>query len=227
MAGTLQIKHGAKMRVAYDAPVGQEPKFNMVCTFNKAIDESAFLVSVPMVGGKALIPEDTQKMLFQYGDGDDAQIIAGYVDDTVKEGIRRYWKVRRVTEQRQLIKRIDVRMKIELPVQFMQDTWSLNSEGEIDKEQGQTMDISNNGLAVYMNRWFEVGETCIFKLPRLGSASEGQAEKEVVGVICWMREMPKGSPFRFVTGIQLRFSDLEDRQGMQEYVSYVKKRYKL
>lgn len=46
MAGTLQIKHGAKMRVAYDAPVGQEPKFNMVCTFNKAIDESAFLVSV-------------------------------------------------------------------------------------------------------------------------------------------------------------------------------------
>ena len=56
MAGTLQIKHGAKMRVAYDAPVGQEPKFNMVCTFNKAIDESAFLVLVPMVGGKALIP---------------------------------------------------------------------------------------------------------------------------------------------------------------------------
>ena len=52
MAGTLQIKHGAKMRVAYDAPVGQEPKFNMVCTFNKAIDESAFLVSVPMVGTK-------------------------------------------------------------------------------------------------------------------------------------------------------------------------------
>ena len=119
MAGTLQIKHGAKMRVAYDAPVGQEPKFNMVCTFNKAIDESAFLVSVPMVGGKALIPEDTQKMLFQYGDGDDVQIIAGYVDDTVKEGIRRYWKVRRVTEQRQLIKRIDVRMKIEFPVKFM------------------------------------------------------------------------------------------------------------
>ena len=142
MAGTLQIKHGAKMRVAYDASVGQEPKFNMVCTFNKAIDESAFLVSVPMVGGKALIPEDTQKMLFQYGEGDDAQIIAGYVDDTVKEGIRRYWKVRRVTEQRQLIKRIDVRMKIELPVQFMQDTWSLNADGEIDKEQGQTMDIS-------------------------------------------------------------------------------------
>ena len=227
MAGTLQIKHGAKMRVAYDEPVGQEPKFNMVCTFNKAIDESAFLVSVPMVGGKALIPEDTQKMLFQYGEGDDAQIIAGYVDDTVKEGIRRYWKVRRVTEQRQLIKRIDVRMKIELPVQFMQDTWALNSDGEIDKEQGQTMDISNNGLAVYTNHWFDVGESCIFTLPRIGTVSSGQKSHDVVGVVCWMRELPKGGAFRFVAGIQLRFADLEERKQMQEYVAYVKKRYKL
>ena len=30
MAGTLQIKHGAKMRVAYDAPVGQEPELNFL-----------------------------------------------------------------------------------------------------------------------------------------------------------------------------------------------------
>ena len=227
MAGTLKVKHGTKMRLAYDAPVGQEPKFNMICTFNKAIDESAFLVSIPMVGGKALVPDDTQKMLFEYGDGDDAQIVAGYVDDTVKEGIRRYWKVRRVTEQRQIIKRIDVRMKVELPIQYMQDTWALNSDGEIDKEQGQTMDISNNGLAVYMNRWFDVGATCIFTLPRIGTASAGQEEHEVVGVVCWMRELPKGGAFRFVAGIQLRFANLEERKQMQDYVAYVKRRYKL
>ena len=103
----------------------------------------------------------------------------------------------------------------------------LNENGEVDWEKGETMDVSNNGLAVYMNRWFDVGETCIFKLPRMGSATEGRPELEVVGAICWMREMPKGSPFRFVTGIQLRFSGTEDRQKMQEYVSYVKKRYKL
>ena len=173
------------------------------------------------------MPDESQKLLFKYTEGDESNIVAGYVDDTVKEGIRSYLKIRRVAEQRQFIKRVDVRMKVELPLQYMQDTWELNSNGEVEWEKAETMDISNNGLAVYMNRWFEVGETCIFKLPRLGSVSEGQAEKEVVGVICWMREMPKGSPFRFVTGIQLRFSDLEDRQGMQEYVAYVKKRYKL
>ena len=118
-------------------------------------------------------------------------------------------------------------MKVELPVKYMQDTWALNSQGEIDQETGETMDISNNGLAVYMNRWFEVGETCIFTLPRLGSATEGMASTEVVGVICWMREMPKGGPFRFVAGIQLRFGDAEERRKMQEYVAYVKNRYKL
>lgn len=227
MAGALKINKGTKMRLAFDVPISQEPKFNMICTFNKALDESAFLVSIPMVGGKALEPDENQKLLFQYGEGEETCIVAGYVDDVVKEGIRRFWKVRRVTEQRQLIKRVDIRMKVALPVQYMQDTWALNSEGEIDKESGETMDISNGGLAVYLNHWFEVGETCIFTLPRIGTASNGVPAHEVVGVVCWMREVPKGGKFRFVAGIQLRFSDTEERASMQNYVAYVKSRYKL
>lgn len=227
MAGSLLLKKGTKMQLAFDVPVGHEPQFNMICTFNKALDESAFLVSAPMVDGKKLVPDESQKLLFKYTEGDESNIVAGYVDDTVKEGIRSYLKVRRVAEQRRFVKRVDIRMKVELPVQYMQDTWELNSSGEVDWEKGETMDISNNGLAIYMNRWFEVGETCIFKLPRLGSVSEGRPAQEVVGVICWMREMPKGSPFRFVTGIQLRFAKNDERQEMQEYVAYVKKRYKL
>ena len=227
MAGSMQLKKGTKMQIAFDVPVGQEPKFNMLCTFSKALDESAFLVSAPMVDGKRLVPDENQKLLFQYTEGDENNIVAGYVDDIVKEGIRHYLKVRRVAEQRQFIKRVDVRMKAELPILFMQDTWELNSDGEVEKEKGETMDISNNGLAVYMNRRFDVGEFCIFTLPRLGTMAEGKSERDVVGVICWMREMPKGSPFRFVAGIQLRFADPLERQEMQDYVAYVKKRYKL
>lgn len=227
MAGTIQAKHGAKMQLAYDVPPGQEPQFNMICTFNKALDESAFLVSIPMVDGKLLIPEETQKLLFRYGEGDGQSLIAGYVDDVVKEGIRRYWKVRRVTEQRQFVQRRDIRLKIQIPVTYMQDTWELNSEGQIEKETGETMDISNNGMAVCMNRWFQVGESCIFTLPRLGNAGEGQEARDAVGVICWMRELPKGGPFRFAAGIQLRFSSTEESREMQDYVAYVKQRYKL
>lgn len=225
--GTLDIKRGTKMQLAKDAAVGQEPVFNMLSTFNKELDESAFLVSIPMLDGKPLQADESQKFLFRYEEGEETRIIAGYVDDVIKEGIRRYWKIRRVTENRQFVKRIDVRMKVELPVKFMQDTWELNSQGEIEQESGETMDISNNGLAVYMNRWFEVGETCIFTLPRLGNVSEGMPSREVVGVICWEREMPKGGPFRFVTGIQLRFANTDEKVKMQEYVAYVKNRYKL
>mgnify|MGYP004463508979 FL=1 len=227
MAGTIQAKHGAKMQLAYDVPPGQEPQFNMICTFNKALDESAFLVSIPMVDGKLLIPEETQKLLFRYGEGDGQSLVAGYVDDVVKEGIRRYWKVRRVTEQRQFVQRRDIRLKIQIPVTYMQDTWELNSEGQIEKETGETMDISNNGMAVCMNHWFQVGESCIFTLPRLGNAGEGQEARDAVGVICWMRELPKGGPFRFAAGIQLRFSSTEESREMQDYVAYVKQRYKL
>lgn len=227
MAGVLNIKTGTKMRAALDVPANQEPKFNMMCTFNKALDESAFLVSIPMVDSKAYIPDENQKILFRHGEGEQTQIVAGYVDDVVKEGIRRYWKVRRVAENRQFVKRVDVRMKVELPITYMQDTWALNAQGEIDKEKGETADISNNGLAVYMNRWFNVGESCRFTLPRIGTVSDGQDARDVVGVVCWTRELPKGGSYRFVTGIQLRFSDLEERGQMQNYVAYVKKRYKL
>ena len=45
----LNVKKGTKMQLALDTKVGQEPQFNMVSTFNKALDESAFLVSIPML----------------------------------------------------------------------------------------------------------------------------------------------------------------------------------
>lgn len=122
MAGSIQLKKGTKMQLAFDVPVGQEPQFNMLCTFNKALDESAFLVSAPMVDGKRLVPDESQKLLFKYTEGEESNILAGYVDDVVKEGIRHYLKVRRVAEQRQFIKRMDVRMKVELPITYMQDT---------------------------------------------------------------------------------------------------------
>jgi len=85
MAGSIQLKKGTKMQLAFDVPVGQEPQFNMLCTFNKALDESAFLVSAPMVDGKRLVPDESQKLLFKYTEGEESNILAGYVDDVVKE----------------------------------------------------------------------------------------------------------------------------------------------
>ena len=60
-----QIKPGTKMHMAFAAAVGVEPNFNMVCTFHRPVDETLFLVSVPIVEGKPFIPDEKQKFLFQ------------------------------------------------------------------------------------------------------------------------------------------------------------------
>lgn len=227
MAGALKIRSGTKLQLAYDAAVGEQPNFNMVCTFNKSLDDSAFLISIPMVGGKALEVDDTQKLLIRYGSGSDAMILAGYVDDTVKDGIRRYWKIRRVSEQRQFFQRADERLKVTLKVEYKQETWEVNENGEIPKEEGMSLDISAGGAAIYLNRRFDVGEICEISLPRIGTTEKGKALVDLVGTVCWLREAPKGSLYRNLCGFQFRFADPSEKQRLQAYLENVKDKYRL
>ena len=226
MAGALKIKTGTKLRMAYDAELGKEPNFNMICTFNRSLNESAFLISIPVVNGKALEVDENQKLLIQYGSGSDAMIFAGYVDDTVKEGVRRYWKIRRVSEQRQFFQRADERVKVTLRVEYSQETWALNADGEIPKEDGMSLDISAGGAAIFMNRHFDVGEIVELNLPRVGTSERGQALTEV-GTVCWVREAPRGSMYRMLCGLQFRFGDPTEKEQLQGYLSNVKEKYKL
>ncbi|MGN1196199.1 MAG: PilZ domain-containing protein [Acetatifactor sp.] len=227
MAGALTIRSGTKLRIAFDVPMGKEPEFNMVCTFSKALDESAFLISIPMKDGKVMTINERQKLLICYGQGDNSTILAGYADDVVKEGIRRYWKIRRVSEQRQFLKRADERLKVAIPVQYMQDTWMPDEDGEIEKAKGMSLDISAGGMAAYLNHRFEVGEICEMSLPNIGTAKEGHGIDGIISVVCWMREAPKGSMYRNICGFQFRFGDGAERKQLQNYVAYVKKKYKL
>ena len=226
MAGELKIKTGTKLQLAYDAAMGQEPNFNMVCTFNKSLNASAFLISIPMVNGKALEVDETQKLLIRYGTGNDSMILAGYVDDIVKEGIRRYWKIRSVAEQRQFFQRADERVKVTLRVEYSQDTWPLNADGEIPKEDGMSLDVSAGGAAIFMNRRFDVGEIVELNLPRVGTSAKGQALVEI-GNVCWVREAPKGSMYRLLCGLQFRFGDPSEKEQLQDYLANVKEKYKL
>ena len=147
MADPLKIKSGTRMQIAFDVPPDKDPVFELVCTFNKVIDESAFLISVPMKDGKPLAFDDTRKLLIKYNVASDPMIIAGYADDEVKEGIRRYWKIRRVTEQRSFFKRADERVKVPLKVSYTRAV-SLPGEKSRGVESGMTLDISAGGIIV-------------------------------------------------------------------------------
>ena len=210
MAGELRIKPGTKLRMALDVPIGQQPQFNLVCTFVKSLDVASFLISIPMRDGQPMPVDDTRKLLIRYGTDKDAMIVAGYADDVVKEGIRRCWKIRRVAEQRQFFQRADERLKVTVPITYSQPTWQPDSDGVIRREEGRLI----------------VGEVCDINLPAIGTGREGRAIT-ALAAICWIREAPKGSPFRFVCGYQFRFADGEEREQMQLYVANIKKRYKL
>ena len=226
MAGELRIKSGTKLRMALDVPIGEEPKFNLICTFVKSLDVASFLISIPMVDGQPMPLDDRRKLLIRYGTDKDAMIVVGYADDVVKEGIRRCWKIRRVAEQRQFFQRADERLKVTVPITYSQPTWRPDSDGVIRPEEGLTLDISAGGLAAYVGMRLNVGEVCDVNLPAIGTAKDGRAISAVAAV-CWTREAPKGSPFRFVCVYQFRFADGEEREQMQNYVGNIKKRYKL
>ena len=226
MAGELKIRSGTKLSLAFDVPVGEDPQFNLICTFAKSLDESAFLVSVPMKEGKALPLDESQKLLIRYGQGEESMILAGYADDIVKEGLHRYWKIRRVTEQRQFFKRADKRLKVALGIEYVQDTWPVNYDGIIEKEEGLSLDISAGGLALYLNRVFNVGEICEVTLPNIGTSEEG-AGCELVTVVCWNRQAPKGSLYRNICGLQFRYGDDAEKERIRAYLSYLKKKYRL
>ena len=62
MSEALRIRAGTKLRMALDVPIGQEPAFNLVCTFVKALDTASFLISIPMRDGQALPLDENQKL---------------------------------------------------------------------------------------------------------------------------------------------------------------------
>ena len=227
MAEKLKIKTGSKLRIAFDTKVGETPAFNLVSTFNKALDDTMFLISIPMLNGKSMTMDENKKLLIRYGPETTGMILAGYPEEIVKDGIRNYWKIRRVTEQRQFFQRADERVKISLPLRYWQDTWPTNADGEIPPDDALTLDISAGGIAAYMGYNFRVGEICMITLPRVGTSSSGAAIEGIVAVSCWNREAPKGSPYKNICGFQFRYPDPADKDRVLDYVGYLKRKYAL
>lgn len=223
----IKIKNGSKIKMAFDVAVGEDPKFNMISTFYKGLDESAFLISIPMVNGKPMEADENKKLLLQYGTASDPMILAGFVDDVVKDGIRRYWKIRRVSEQRTFFQRVDERYKFALTVQYKQATWPINADGIIESEDAMTLDVSASGAALYMNRKIPIGEVIELALPRIGTSEKGRGIDELVSAVCWVREAPKGSVYHFICGVQFRFGDGDEKARFQDYLKNIVEKYKL
>ena len=145
----------------------------------------------------------------------------------MKQGIRSYWKLRKVAEQHHFFKRKDERYKVTFRIDYSHPSWMPDETGKIDREEAVTLDISAGGAALFMNSRFDVGDVCQIYLPRINQEPDGAPIDDVISAICWYRDAPIGSPYRFVAGLQFRFADDVERNRMRGYIDCIKKIYKL
>ena len=130
-------------------------------------------------------------------------------------------------DEMSFFQRADERYKAAIHIEYMQDTWPLNFDGEIETESAMTIDISAGGCAMYLGRHFDVGEIIQLDLPRVGTTAEGRALHRVTSVVCWQREAPRGSIYRMICGIQFRFGDPSEKEKVVAYIKNLKTIYKL
>lgn len=218
----LQIKPGTKLQMAFDVPMGQKTDFNMMATFKEAIDDAYFLVSVPMLAGKPLLLDENQKFLMQYSVGDNTFMIAGYPEAVEKVGIRTFWKMRQVAEQRTFFKRRDERFEVSMRLEYQRD-----NVDNPETEDAMTIDVSAGGVAIYLNDYPDVGEALQVQMPTIRLQGERHELPVQLGIVCWVRQAPKGSLYRNVCGLQFRYADDIERETVKEYMEYVRAKYKM
>lgn len=218
----LQIKPGTKLQMAFDVPMGQKTDFNMMATFKEAINDAYFLVSVPMLAGKPLLLDENQKFLMQYSVGDNTFMIAGYPEAVEKVGIRTFWKMRQVAEQRTFFKRRDERFKVSMRLECQRD-----NVDNPETEDAMTIDVSAGGVAIYLNDYPDVGEALQVQMPTIRLQGERHELPVQLGIVCWVRQAPKGSLYRNVCGLQFRYADDIERETVKEYMEYVRAKYKM
>ena len=218
----LQIKPGTKLQMAFDVPMGQKTDFNMMATFKEAIDDAYFLVSVPMLAGKPLLLDENQKFLMQYSVGDNTFMIAGYPEAVEKVGIRTFWKMRQVAEQRTFFKRRDERFKVSMRLEYQRD-----NVDNPETEDAMTIDVSAGGVAIYLNDYPDVGEALQVQMPTIRLQGERHELPVQLGIVCWVRQAPKGSLYHNVCGLQFRYADDIERETVKEYMQYVRAKYKM
>ena len=161
-----------------------------------------------------------------------AKYNAGYMDYKIAEMYRLTDAQRATVITRGISNEIVRRMNDKAYWHFFDDKTQFNEKFArwigrdwLKADEGLTLDISNGGVAVYLSHRFQVGEICQLTLPRIGTSPDGREQRDVVGVVCWEREAPKGSPFRMLCGLQLRFATTGERESYIRYVDNVRRKY--
>lgn len=207
----LKIQQGSKLSIA----VGDSGDFTLRSTFEKNLNAISFLISVPISNGKRLQVDEFQKLQIKYEISDSSYIVEGFVDDCVKHGVRNYWKIRKVSENREFFSRSSERVKIGLDIKVGKRWWSPQGVDSLEELDALTLDISAGGLAMFMDITLSVGEVVEVTLPSQGKKKEVHVKAET----CWVRQTERGNAYRQIIGLRFIFMDAKERGKVEKYVS--------
>lgn len=228
MAAT-KIRQGARLQIVIEGDTSEKKKrgkkvdeFTLRSTFEKNLDEATFLISVPLKDGKRVEPDSFKKLIIRYGEGASQYIVEGYVDDVVKIGIRQYWKIRKVTNERSFSQRADDRYTFEEIIMYTKYSWLTDSTLDKPAEPGKCIDMSAGGIAFYETDEMSVGEIIEVTFPTLGRTKAGKGFT-VRGEVCWQRGADKGAGYKFKTGIKFVFELTDERDMVKAYMGVVAK----
>ncbi len=101
------------------------------------------------------------------------------------------------------------------------------ASGATDTEEAMTADVSAGGMALMLNDYPDVGEAMQIDLPPVSFDGQTFELPAQLGVVCWVRQAPKGSVYRNVCGIQFRFADDLEREAANAYMGHLRTKYKL
>lgn len=203
---------GTKLDISFTDENGQQ--INLKSTFEKDVDTVSILISRPLHQGKPIEIDENTKLTI-VGGQNMVQTIVGYVDAVTKIGPRTYWRVRKVDSKSVVNQRSDARVRAVLTLEVFKTYWGTEGIDSTETCPALSIDISNGGIAFYINAPFSTGEIIELQLPKYKRLHPFSLRGEV----CWMRDAEKGSSFRHIIGVRFILDSKTERDRVVRYVS--------
>ena len=208
----LNIVSGTKLELQLLGKQGQKP-LGLKSSFEKAVGKNCLLISAPFYEGNYANFEHQDALNIQYWRGTSKRILFGYIEGSVQRGLRNYWRVKIISEEREFVFRAYERIKTGLRVSYT-GCMPENQAGEPHIMYALSYDISAGGISLRLHGYVEPEALLELNLPPLGTI-KGFTQKAEVR---WIMATENNKAFSYAAGMRFVFANAEERENMKAYI---------
>lgn len=209
----LKIASGTKIDLQLIRDKEKKPLI-LKSTFEKNVDDVSFLISAPLHKGSYMVFEQFDKLSIKYHQGQTKRILFGYIEEYVQIGVRNYWQVHIVSEEREFVRRAHERIRASIRVSYTKYAAENNPKKQ-DIMYALSHDISAGGISLRINNCLEPEEILEVTLPPLGKIKSFSQKCEVR----WIMATDNNKAFSYASGFRFIFKNNAEKENMKAYVS--------